>query len=375
MAITNLEAESISIAEQAVIGSILLEGAIFQHIEIIISTDDFASKELAIIFDAFKHLAREMVEINVVAVSEYLFRKGKIDKIGGATKLNDLCDNVGSASQAIYYAEKVLQASIARQYAATCKNIHLEAKQAAEGKIQLSEVISKHIKELDLISHFAISNASEIDWLNAKPDNFYEISWPLGIHEWVNIFPKNIAVIGGASNSGKTAMLLNTAYLNRLNHQVKYFSSEMGPEELRLRLQLFGRPLDDWRFIKFYDRSSDFSEVIDPDALNIIDYLEINDNFYQIAQQIKDIYDRLKSGIAVIAIQKKAGVDYARGGEFSLEKARLYIALDYNVAKIVKGKNWGSHGNPKDVLFQFNLNRGCNFELVAIQDSDGNYRE
>jgi flagellar hook-basal body complex protein FliE len=369
------EQESIAVAEQAVIGSILLDGHIFYEVEAIISSADFASKDLAVIFTAFKELTAESVEITVVSTSEYLGRTGKLDKIGGPVKLMDLCDNIGSSSQAVYYAGKVLEASTAREYAKTCKLFQIESKQASEGKAKFSDILSKHLQELNKIQHFAKDNCNKIDWFNAKPDNVYQVIWPMGIHEWVNIFPKNIAVIGGASNAGKTAFLLNVAYDNRLKQPVKYFSSEMGPEELRLRLQLFGHRLRDWECIEFLDRSSNFAPAIDPDALNIIDYLEITDNFYQIGGEIKQIFDRLRSGIAVIGIQKKAGTDYARGGEFTLEKARLYMALDYNVAKIVKGKNWGIHGNPKDIEFHFNLNKGCMFEFFAVKDADGNFRE
>lgn len=206
-------------------------------------------------------------------------------------------------------------------------------------------------------------SANVIDYKNANSGNVYNVLWPLGIHQYVKLFPKNIAIIAGSSNSGKTAYLLNFALQNSTMHKIRYISSEMGPEELRSRLDLFGCNISVWDKISFYDKSSDFSSLVHPDELNIIDYLEISDNFFSIGAEIKLIYDKLKSGIAVIAIQKKSSSTYARGGEFTLEKARLYLTIDPNLVKIIKGKNWAIPGeNPKDKEFPFKLVNGCDFQ-------------
>ncbi len=88
------------------------------------------------------------------------------------------------------------------------------------------------------------------------------------------------------------------------NHEVHYFSSEMGALELKDRFSKFDRPLNSWK-VKFKERASNFADVIKPDAINIIDFLEVHDEFYKIGGLIKDIYDKLTTGIAVIAIRKK----------------------------------------------------------------------
>ena len=135
----------------------------------------------------------------------------------------------------------------------------------------------------------------------------------------------------------------------------------MGAEELRLRLEKFELPLSDWKF-KPYERASNFGDAIVPDAVNIVDYLELTDNFYQVGGQLKAIFDRLTTGIAIIAIQKKAGIDMGRGAEFSLEKARLYLSMDSGELKIIKGKNWAQPGqNPNGKVFTFKLVNGANF--------------
>jgi len=203
----------------------------------------------------------------------------------------------------------------------------------------------------------------EIDWLNADVSATFPIKWPFQLERLVQTYPKNIIIVAGASNSGKTAFMLNTIYENMSLHagNIHYFSSEMSPEELKLRLKKFNLPDAFWNF-KAYDRSTNFADAIVPDGLNIIDYLELTDNFFAVGGEIKDIFDQLRNGVAIIAIQKKAGVDLGRGAEFTLEKARLYLAMDPNRLKVIKAKNWAKEGvNPNSKTFKFKLVNGCRF--------------
>ena len=202
-----------------------------------------------------------------------------------------------------------------------------------------------------------------IDFLNAEASNVLNLEWPAPFHleQLVKIYPKNIIVVAGASNAGKTALLLNVVNLNMKRFRIAYFSSEMGPEEMRLRLEKFQIPLRDWVF-EPYERASNFAHAIIPDALNIIDYLEMTDNFYQVGGEIKAIFDRLSTGIAIIALQKKSGAALGRGGDFSMEKARLYLSMDAGELQIIKGKNWAKPGvNPNGKIFKFKLVDGCKF--------------
>jgi len=177
----------------------------------------------------------------------------------------------------------------------------------------------------------------------------FPVVLPMDLTKLVKIYPKNIVVVAGEKNSAKTAFALETARLNMNKIQdVCYFSSEMGRMELRERLKCFENVrFPDWKKVHFYDVSRNFHHHIRPNGLNIIDFLEIHDDFWKIGEPIRQIYDKLNEGVAVICIQKKKGVDFARGGEGSAEKARLYVSLSmlydahgkpYNQIKIVYGK-------------------------------------
>jgi hypothetical protein len=209
------------------------------------------------------------------------------------------------------------------------------------------------------------TTADKIDFLSIE-DETIDVRWPFEIESLVKTMPKNIIIVAGVSNSGKTAFLLNFIEKNMQDYEIHYFSSEMGNMELRTRLSKFDRPIDSWKFIP-YERAGEFADVIKPDAINIIDFLEIYQEHYLIGQWIKDIYDKLNKGIAIIAIQKKPGASVGVGGVTTLEKARLYLNMDSGKLKIEKGKNWANElVNPNNMYVEFKLVQGCKF----IQSDD-----
>lgn len=213
------------------------------------------------------------------------------------------------------------------------------------------------------------SECELIEWKTAQADKVLNLSWPFELERWVNIYAKNIIICAGAPNVGKSALLFNFIEMNMDKHKIHYFNSEMGAEELKLRLSKFDVPLDDWNF-EARERVSNFSEIIQPNDINIIDYLEVTDNFFAIGQEIKDIFDKLKRGIAIIAIQKKTGSDFGRGAEFSAEKARLYLSMDTGCLKIVKAKNWATKDNPNGLKINFKLVNGCKFVKQSSYTDD-----
>lgn len=217
----------------------------------------------------------------------------------------------------------------------------------------------------------------EIDWRNAPNDEF-PIELPLRIDQLTKIYPGNIIILAGASNTGKTSFMLETVRLNMNRHRTTYMNSEMGPNELRERIELFGEilPQDKWNFTA-RERSSNFADIVDPDGLNVIDYMEVYKDFFEIGDWIRDIHQKLNNGVAVIAIQKKSSTkrernDYGRGGELTLEKPRLYLAMDYGEVRIVKAKAWrNKDNNPNGLRRTFKLINGWKFLPTSEWQKEG----
>ena len=207
-----------------------------------------------------------------------------------------------------------------------------------------------------------------------KRGNRIDLLFPFGIHQYCFLYRKNIMVVYGSKDAGKTALLLNITRLNMNKHRIFYFSSEMVEDELAVRLsKADGMELDDWCF-EPYERSYDFDAVIEPDEINIIDFLELGGDeaeYYKGVALIRRIYDRLNKGIAIIACQKNKDAELPKGGSGLLEKARLAVSLDPGTIKLTVAKNWadGIQHSPRGKSWSYQLVGGIN--IVNPQESFG----
>jgi hypothetical protein len=216
-----------------------------------------------------------------------------------------------------------------------------------------------------------------MDWQTAQVEP-YPLWLPLGLNEKVIISPGNVIIVAGETNAGKTAFVLNTIYRNLAafggaHDRVRLFNSEMHPAELRGRLMAIDQRQDLWSSgLEPYSRTRDFHLVVDPDGLNVIDYMENLDEFWKVGQQIQQIHNALQGGVAIVCLQKKSGADLARGAEFTLEKARLGLSIFFdghaNYMRITKCKTPVSFPNPQGQEIDFTIHAGSN--MVPIVDCD-----
>lgn len=219
--------------------------------------------------------------------------------------------------------------------------------------------------------HIVNNNLQEVDWKNASIEEV-PLIFPLGIHACVKFVPSSIILISGVTNSGKTAFAMSIAYLNWRQINTMYFTSEIGGHEFKSRV-LAHSDIPSWSGVRMFDgfESNDLPDLIDPNALNIIDYLEPPGGDYtQVATVMTDIQRALEKGLAVICLQKKEGDEYGVGGQFIKNKPHLSCTLDpvsYPVCKCTIRKAKATHygfRNPGGESVDYKVNEKNGVDIV-----------
>jgi len=204
-----------------------------------------------------------------------------------------------------------------------------------------------------------------MDFEHADVKNTVDLYLPLGLHDKTKIFPKGVIVVAGVSGMGKTLFCLNAIADNMGKFPIFYFNSEMGPEALKMKLNYFPISMSGWaKAMKVIDNwdFNNISDKIQPDAFNVIDYLEPDsDRPYNIHGVISAIIRRLNQGTALIAVQKKPDVKMGTGGVYSIKASTLALALDWGKIEIVKNRFREADKNSHRNKIKFDVRDGYHF--------------
>ena len=211
------------------------------------------------------------------------------------------------------------------------------------------------------------NEAPEIDWQKADPTRILPLQFPFGLEEHIKLYPKSIVILAGSKNVGKTAFLYNFIKLNMDMFNLDLYNSETGPEQMVERFAPLQIP--DPAPFKVYERYDNFADVINPDNISVIDYLDLNSEVYLVGAEIDAIFRKLNQGAAIIGLQKPPpSVTYVRGekkiierdlaygGGFTAKRAALYISLSESRLKLVYVKTPAKPTiNPNNMQWKFSL--------------------
>ena len=245
---------------------------------------------------------------------------------------------------------------------------------------------------------FVNTELEGLDWVEADTENILDIRWPygwgdktsFGFDDNLTLYPGSIVVVSGVSNQGKTAFMLNVLVLNLDDWECRYLTNEMGPEELKDRLSNFEEfyaltdELGSPRF-EAAMRYDNYQDVILPNGLNIIDYLDPGENPYMVGQQIDAIRQKLVNGVAFIALQKKVTTsrgkdgtlketisDYGTGGQYSEHRARIVLHIERDYLYVKKAKKCRKE-NLNGKKFEFDIGKnGSQFYNIRPYVEAGN---
>jgi len=247
-------------AEKALIGAIMLKPDVMHDISVNIYPESFYADKHRQIYQAIITIFTKGDPIDLLSVTTRLKSDSQLDRVGGATYINELVDTVPAAGNAQYYADLVQSKAILRGL------IH-----AADEIAEMSYLDPENIDEtLDQAEKkvYGVTNSSasgkfktigsslseaweRFEYLSANQNEVRGV--PTGFHALDNVlagFQKSDLIILAARPSmGKTTFALDIARNAALQFgaSVGIFSLEMSDQQLVDRMLAAEAGVDSWK--------------------------------------------------------------------------------------------------------------------------------
>ena len=236
-------------AEEAVLGSILLEqDSIISVMEFLVP-DDFYRVAHQLIFAAMIELNQNSEAIDPITVSEKLRQKNQIDNVGGEAGIIELLDKVPTAANVEFYTQIVLEKSTRRKLIKTSTNIVKNAYQEDETIANVLDTAERDILSVSEgrnkagfipirdVLHDAYESLEERSKNNGEVTGI--ATGYIGLDRMTSgLHAEELIILAARPSVGKTAFVLNIAknVAVNLNETVAIFSLEMGAESLVERI-------------------------------------------------------------------------------------------------------------------------------------------
>ena len=236
-------------AEEAVLGSILLEqDSIISVMEFLVP-DDFYRVAHQLIFAAMIELNQNSEAIDPITVSEKLRQKNQIDNVGGEAGIIELLDKVPTAANVEFYTQIVLEKSTRRKLIKTSTNIVKNAYQEDETIANVLDTAERDILSVSEgrnkagfipirdVLHDAYESLEERSKNNGEVTGI--ATGYIGLDRMTSgLHADELIILAARPSVGKTAFVLNIAknVATKTNETVAIFSLEMSAESLVNRM-------------------------------------------------------------------------------------------------------------------------------------------
>jgi replicative DNA helicase len=237
-------------AEEAVIGSLLIDGtAIFQIADFLLP-EDFYYEQNQWLYDACISLYKRDEAINQITVAQELSRQERLDACGGAAHLSYLISICPTSLDVEHYARIVYRLSVMRQMISAGDRI---AAIGYESGPDVEESLGR--AESVLFKLRRGQGARDLTHIRQVLDKYFEVQPPpseerperlpyvlsafTGLDEFLGGFQRaDLVIIAGRPSMGKTSLALNIARNAAVEYRacVALFSVEMARDSLVLRL-------------------------------------------------------------------------------------------------------------------------------------------
>ena len=236
-------------AEQAALGSMLLQEEAILHGVDILRPEDFYKKSHQTIFKCILQLFEKSRGVDLVTLTEELNRINLLEEIGGITYLTNLISSVPTAANIEYYIKIIEEKSILRNLinnATKIISMGYEEKEDAKILLDKAEHLIFEVSERNLGQSFVPIKEILQDSFE-KIENLYHrdefiTGIPSGFDEFDDITtgfqPSELIVVAGRPGMGKTAFCMSIAQNIAIskNIPVALFSLEMSKSQLVQRM-------------------------------------------------------------------------------------------------------------------------------------------
>jgi replicative DNA helicase len=244
-------------AEQALIGSVLVNNDIIDEISSIVSSNKFFDPFHRKIYEVIENLNNKGMIANPITLKNFFENDEGLTEVGGVDYLVKLTRFSSSTRQAIDYAKIIHETYVKRELITISENINEEAKddteeKTSEGIIEGAEQSLFQLAERGNFSqsymkfNLALDQTIQMATLAMKSDQGI-VGVPTGLtdldEKLGGLHKSDLVIIAGRPSMGKTALATNIAYYaakkiheNNEKTSVAFFSLEMSSEQLSTRI-------------------------------------------------------------------------------------------------------------------------------------------
>ena len=243
-------------AEQALLGSILVNNDIIDEVSNIINSTSFYDPAHTKIYEVIEVLNNKGMIANPITLKNYFEKDDMLNEVGGTEYLVKLTRFSGSTKQAIDYAKVIHEMYLRRELVLISDNLSSETlnakEQSAEKIIESTEKSLFDLAERGSFSQSflkfnqALDQTIEMATLAMKNDQGI-VGVPTGLtdldEKLGGLHKSDLVILAGRPSMGKTALATNIAYhaaqtliSRQEKSSIAFFSLEMSSEQLSTRI-------------------------------------------------------------------------------------------------------------------------------------------
>jgi replicative DNA helicase len=247
-------------AEEAVLGSVLINPDAYFEVAPFLRADDFYLHKHRWIWEVFVHLHDQRIPVDFITVSQELENRRLLDEVGSVAYLTHLLNTVPTSLHAEAYGQQIQRDALRRRLLEAATSV---AKLAYAEERDINEVVNdaeaavfsvseqRTAKDIIPIREAISTYFDQVKMLSEHkgemlgvPTGFYDLDKVLG-----GLQRSDLLIIAGRPGSGKTGFMLSVAKNAAQIHKkhVAVFSLEMSNEQLVQRLMAQETGIDSQR--------------------------------------------------------------------------------------------------------------------------------